>query len=61
MYKNTPFASHVFSHHDMQGQHANPVIDERGVQYAYNYLGGLGACCRKILRLSCHERASGVM
>ena len=28
-------ASHVCSHHDMGGQHANPGIDEMGVQYVY--------------------------
>ena len=41
-------ASHVFSHAGVC-MHANPGIDERGVQYV-QYLGGLGACCGKFLR-----------
>ena len=54
----TEFENHlqvICSH--MHGQHAypNPGIDESGIQYVYKYLGGLGACCRKILRFSCHE------
>ena len=40
---------------------ANPGIDGGGGGTVHIYLGGLGVCCRNILRFSCHERASGAI